>query len=239
MRGARLADAHGVATPPHALVRNEAETLAAVPRFGAVPLALKIVSPDILHKTDVGGVRLGVRGASDVEADRLALRAAVRQRVPNADIRGVLATPMAARGVELIVRVTRDPQFGPVMMFGLSGTLVESPREVSFRKLPLDRDEVLELIGEIRAQEVLDGARGSPVVDRTRLAGLMASVGDLCLAHPEIAELDLNPVVSSPEGSRSSMRGSCSAQSQPASSRRRRAREVPMRKPAPQRADNR
>ena len=195
-----LLDAHGVATPRHALVRNEAETLAAVQRFGAVPLALKIVSPDVLHKTDVGGVRLGVRGASDVEADRLALRAAVRQRVPNADIRGVLATPMAARGVDLIVGVTRDPQFGPVMMFGLGGTLVESLREVSFRKLPLDRDEALELIGEIRAQEVLDGARGSPVVDRTRLAALMASVGDLCLAHPEIAELDLNPVVASPEG---------------------------------------
>ncbi len=195
-----LLDAHGIATPPRALVRNEAETLAAVKRFGDAPLALKIVSPDVLHKSEVGGVRLNLRGASEVEAARLALRAAVRQRMPKADIRGVLATPMAARGVELIVGVTRDPQFGPVMMFGLGGTLVESLREVVFRRLPVGRDEALELIGELRTQEVLDGARGAAVVDRDRLATLMASVSDLCAAHPEIAELDLNPVVAGPEG---------------------------------------
>jgi len=190
-----LLDAYGIATPPHALVRNEAETLAAVERFGAVPLALKIVSPDILHKTEVGGVRLGVRGATEVEAARVALRAAVRQKVPRVDIRGVLATPMAGRGVELIVGVTRDRQFGPVMMFGLGGTLVESLREVAFHRLPLDREEALELVASLRTQEVLDGTRGLPVVDRVRLAALIAGVSDLCLAHPEIAELDLNPVV--------------------------------------------
>jgi acetyltransferase len=195
-----LLDAYGVATPPRALVRNEVETHAAVERFGDVALALKIVSPDILHKSDVGGVRLGLRGASEVEAARLALQTAVRRQLPDADIRGVLATPMAARGIELIIGVTRDPQFGPVMMFGLGGTLVESLREVAFRPLPLERDGALELIGEFGAQEALDGARGAPIVDRARLAALMAAVSELCLAHPEIAELDLNPVVAGPEG---------------------------------------
>jgi len=195
-----LLDAHGIATPPRALVRNEAETIAAVQRFGGVPLALKIVSPGILHKSDVGGIRLDLRGASEVEAARLALRAAVRQKMPDVDIRGVLATPMAARGIELIVGVTRDPQFGPVMMVGLGGTLVKSLRDIVFRPLPLDRDAALDLIAEIRAQELLDGARGLPAVDRARLAALMAGVSDLCLAHPEINELDLNPVVAGPEG---------------------------------------
>jgi acyl-CoA synthetase (NDP forming) len=194
-----LLDIYGVATPPRALVRNEEETLAAVQHFGDVPLALKIVSPDILHKTEVGGVRLNVRGGHDAEAARLALRATVRRKKPDVDIRGVLATKMAAPGVELIVGVIRDPQFGPAMMFGLGGTLVESLREVVFRRLPLDRDDALELIAELRTQEVLDGARGAAVVDRTRLAALMASVSALCLAHPEIAELDLNPVVAGPE----------------------------------------
>ena len=107
---------------------------------------------------------------------------------------------MAEPGVELIVGVTRDPQFGAVMMFGLGGTLVESLRDVAFRRLPVGRDDALELIGELRTQEALDGARGAPVVDRDRLAALMASVSELCLAHPEIAELDLNPVVAGADG---------------------------------------
>jgi acetyltransferase len=194
-----LLDAYGIATPPRALVRNEAETLAAIKRFGDAALALKIVSPDILHKSEVGGVHLGVRGVTEVEAARLALRAAVRGKMPEVDIRGVLATPMAARGVELIVGVACDPQFGSVMMFGLGGTLVESLHEVVFRRLPLDAGDALELIAELRTQEVLDGARGAPVVDRARLAALMASISELCLAHPEIAELDLNPVVAGPD----------------------------------------
>ena len=195
-----LLDAYGIATRPRALVRGEADALAAVQRFEGVPLALKIVSPDILHKSEVGGVRLNVRGAAEVESARVALLAAIGKRVPDADIRGVLLTPMAAPGVELIVGVTRDPQFGPVMMFGLGGTLVEMLHEVAFRRLPVGRNDALELIGELRMQEALDGARGAPIVDRDRLATLMASVSELSLAHPEIAELDLNPVIAGADG---------------------------------------
>ena len=195
-----LLDVYGIKTRPRMLVRNEAEALAAVERFAGMPLALKIVSPDILHKSESGGVRLNLSGATEVETARIALLAAIRQRFPDADIRGVLATPMARPGVELIVGVTRDPQFGPVMMFGLGGTLVETLHEVAFCRLPVRHDEALELIGELRTQEVLDGARGAAAVDRDRLAELMASVSELCVTHPEIVELDLNPVVAGPEG---------------------------------------
>ena len=195
-----LLDAHGIATRPRMVVHNASEALAAAERFASAPLALKIVSPDILHKSDAGGVRLNVRGVADVEMARAALLAEVRRRAPAAEIRGVLVTPMAEPGVELIVGVTRDPHFGPVMMFGLGGTLVESLRDVAFRPLPIARNDALELIGEVRAHDVLDGARGAPVVDREQLAALMASVSELCRAHPEIVELDLNPVVAGPDG---------------------------------------
>ena len=195
-----LLDAHGIATRPRMIVRNASEALTAVERFSAAPLALKIVSPDILHKTEVGGVRLNLRGAEDVEAARAALLATVRQRVPAAEIRGVLVTPMAPPGVELIVGVTQDPHFGMLMMFGLGGTLVESLRDVAFHRLPVGPAEALELIGGLRTQEVLNGARGTAVVDRTRLASLMASVSELCRAHPEIVELDLNPVIAGSDG---------------------------------------
>jgi acetyltransferase len=113
--------------------------------------------------------RLGLRDAAEVEAARIALLAAIRQRAPGADIRGALLTPMAEPGVELIVGVTRDPQFGAVMMFGLGGTLVEILGEVAFRPLPVGRDDALELIGELRTQEALNGARGVPIVHRNAL----------------------------------------------------------------------
>lgn len=190
-----LLAAHGIATRARRIVRTAGEAVAAAEQFANAPLALKIVSPDILHKSDVGGVRLDVRGAAEVEAAHAALLTAVRANAPTADIRGVLVTPMAGPGVELIVGVTRDPHFGPVLMFGLGGTLVESLRDVAFRRLPVGRDDALELIGHLRASKLLDGARGAPVVNRAPLATLMASVSDLCLAHPEIIELDLNPVV--------------------------------------------
>jgi acetyltransferase len=195
-----LLDAHGIATRPRTVVRNASEARAAAGRFAPMPLALKVVSPDILHKSAFGGVRLGVRGVDEMEDAHEALLSAVRQRAPDADVRGVLVTPMAEAGVELIVGVTRDPQFGPVMMVGLGGTLVESLRDVAFGRLPVDRIHALAMIGDLRAQEALDGLHGARPVDRERLAALMTAVSELCLLHPEIVELDLNPVITSPGG---------------------------------------
>jgi acyl-CoA synthetase (NDP forming) len=189
---------HGIPVPPQVLVTRPGE-LAAAP-FDGRPVAMKIVSPDILHKTEAGGVRLGVQGEVGMRAAMEAILASARAYKPDADIRGVLVSPMAAPGVEIIVGVTQDPQFGPVILFGLGGVFVEVLEDVVFRALPITRADALEMLAEIRAHAVLDGVRGGPAVDKDALVQLLLSVSALCQAHPQIAELDLNPVIAHARG---------------------------------------
>ena len=147
--------------PPFALLRapDDVKTLPAA--LAAAPVALKIVSKDILHKSDVGGVKLGIAGTAEIEAQSAALRAHIGKTVPSADIAGVLVAPMAAKGVEVIIGVTSDPQFGRVLMFGLGGVFVEVLKDVVFRTLPVDRREAGLMLDEIRGKALLDGVRGS------------------------------------------------------------------------------
>jgi acetyltransferase len=158
---------------------------------------MKLVSRDILHKSDAGGVRLNLAAEDFPQAYHAILANALRYR-PDARIEGVLLTPMAAPGVEVIIGVTRDPQYGPVMMFGLGGVFVEVLKDVVFRTLPLRRADALEMLEEIRGGKVLDGIRGGEPIDRQALVSLMLAVSDLCVNHPEISELDLNPVLARP-----------------------------------------
>src|SRR5262249_6660071 len=119
----------------------------------------------------------------------------------NADIAGVLVTPMAAKaGVETIIGVVRDPTYGPVMMFGLGGVLVEVLKDVVFRSLPLTEDDARSMLEEIRAREILNGVRGAPPVDKDALVELMLGISSLCVSFPELSELDLNPVLAFPSG---------------------------------------
>jgi acetyltransferase len=171
-----------------------------VARLGGVPLALKIVSRDVLHKSDVGGVRLDLTGAAAVAEAFDAIVRDVRAHQPDADIAGVLATPMSARGVELIVGVVRDPQYGQVLMVGLGGVFVEAMRDVVFRTVPVSQADALEMLGEIRAQAMLEGVRGLPTVDRLAIADLLVKVSSLAIAHPALAAIDLNPVVAHLDG---------------------------------------
>lgn len=186
--------------PPHAVLRSAAEigTLDGALRRG--PVALKVVSKDVLHKSDVGGVRLGVRGDAAIAEGMAALLDEVRRNRPDAEIAGVLVAPMARRGVEVILGVTTDPQYGRVMMFGVGGVFVEALRDVVFRALPLRAADAAEMLGEIAGRAVLDGFRGLPAVDRGRLVDLMVRLSDIATAHPEIAEIDLNPVIAHDEG---------------------------------------
>lgn len=171
-----------------------------------VPVAMKIVSRDIIHKTDAGGVKLNV-------TDESAVRRGFAEIVDNGrrytrehggkepDIAGVLLTPMAEKGgVEVIIGVVRDPTYGPVLMFGLGGVLVEVLKDVVFRSLPLTEADAKSMLAEIRAAKILDGVRGAAPTDKTALVRLMLSISDLCTAFPEIVELDLNPVLAYPEG---------------------------------------
>jgi acetyltransferase len=196
----RLLAAHGVAVPRSALLTASDDAEALPPELLDVPVALKIVSKDILHKSDVGGVRLGVSGAAGIRNEAAALLSDIRNRCPGAQITGVLVTPMAGKGVEVIIGVTNDPQFGRVVMFGLGGVFVEVLNDVVLRALPLDRAEAGRMLDGIRGRALLEGIRGAPPVDRDKLISLLLAVSRIAVAHPEISEIDLNPVIVNANG---------------------------------------
>lgn len=190
-----LLGAYGVEVPPTVLAQGPEDAVHAIEAFGERSLALKIVSKDILHKSDAGGVRLNVIGADSVAHGIVDVKDSAKRAVPDAQIAGVLVAPMAEPGVEVIVGVTRDPTFGPVFMFGLGGVFVEVIRDVVFRALPVSAADVDEMLREPRYKEMLEGVRGLPIADKVALATLMLRVSALAVAHPEIAEIDLNPVI--------------------------------------------
>ncbi len=164
------------------------------------PVALKIVSPQITHKSDVGGVRLNVSDARGVVLAFEEIVDNARRAVPDAVIEGVSVQRMAKPGVEVIIGMTKDPQFGPVLMFGLGGVLVEVLKDVAFRIVPLAPRDAKQMIREIKGYPLLEGYRGQPPCDVGALERMLLKLSEFVEAHPEIAELDLNPVFSYPDG---------------------------------------
>ncbi len=164
------------------------------------PVALKIVSPDILHKSDAGGVRLGLESTEAVQNAYDKIIENARSYQPDADIRGVLVTPMIAPGLEVIVGTNIDEQFGPVIMFGLGGTHVEVLKDVVFRVLPIKHSWARKMPEEIKAARLLDGYRGTPPYDKKALVRLLVTVSEVVEAYPQILEMDLNPVILHHEG---------------------------------------
>ncbi|MPZ99994.1 MAG: acetyl-CoA synthetase [Dehalococcoidia bacterium] len=164
------------------------------------PVVLKIVSGDIAHKSDVGGVILGLDDADAVRAGYDSMLAAVRQAAPGAGIDGVSVQQQAKPGIEVIVGATTDPQFGPVMMFGLGGIFVEVLKDVAFRIVPLEARDAAQMVREIQGVKILEGVRGQPAADFDALERLILQVSDFVAQHPEVAELDLNPVLAYPDG---------------------------------------
>ena len=173
------------------------------------PVTLKIASPDIPHKTEIGGVELGLDSmdavgaafgaAFDAAFDAVIARA--RNSVPDARIDGVVVARMAPPGVETILGASLDPVFGPVVMFGLGGVLVEEMRDVSLRVAPFDVEEAHRMIGEISGAAVLDGVRGRPAADKDALARALVRLSDVAAANAHTVEsIDINPFVVLPEG---------------------------------------
>jgi acyl-CoA synthetase (NDP forming) len=158
------------------------------------PAVLKIVSPDITHKSDVGGVKVDLGDADAVRAAYGEIVAAAKAARPDARVVGVAVQRMAAPGTEVIVGMSKDPQFGPVLMFGLGGILVEVLKDVAFRIVPLEPRDAKQMIEEIKGYPVLQGVRGQPPADQAALEGLILRLSEFVEAHPEIEELDLNPV---------------------------------------------
>jgi len=164
------------------------------------PAVLKIVSPDVIHKTDSGGVKLGIENADEAGRAYDEILESVKKHYPEADIRGVSVQPMARPGVEVIIGISRDPQFGPVLMFGLGGILVEVLKDVSFRIVPLAERDARQMITEIKGYALLEGYRGQEPADVAGLEKLILKVSDFAEKHPEIEELDLNPVFAYSDG---------------------------------------
>jgi acetyl coenzyme A synthetase (ADP forming)-like protein len=191
--------AYGVPLPKSTLAKDADEAVAAAQAMG-YPVVMKIASPDILHKTDIGGVKLNLNSESDVrDAFDLIYYRATRH-MPDATIWGCQVQQMVKGGKEVIIGMNRDPQFGPLLMFGLGGVYVEALKDVTFRVAPIDRREAREMLSEIRAYKLLRGVRGEKPSDLEAIADTLVRVSQLATDFPEIVELDINPLLVFPAG---------------------------------------
>ncbi len=191
--------AAGIPVVETKLARNQKEAVA-ISREMGFPVALKIVSPQVVHKSDSGGVKLGLENAAQVEKAYAAIMASVKEKVPGADIHGVSVQRMARKGVEVIVGMSKDPQFGPVIMFGLGGVLVELLKDVSFRIVPVEKFDAAEMIREIKGFPMLQGFRGAEPADLGALESTIVKVSEFVEKNPQVKELDLNPVFAYKDG---------------------------------------
>ncbi len=197
--GGAVLEAYGIRTPKDMLATSADEAARFATQIG-FPVALKLASPDILHKTEVGGVLLNVQNEAAVREGFDTILTRARSAHPEADIRGVQVQQMIPGGQEIIIGVKRDPIFGPLVMFGLGGVYVEVLADVSFRLAPLSRQDAEEMIAEVRSAKLLQGLRGAPPADRPALVDTLVRVGYLASQCPEIAELDINPLMVLAEG---------------------------------------
>ncbi|MCB1967495.1 MAG: acetate--CoA ligase family protein, partial [Candidatus Accumulibacter sp.] len=195
-----LLRAHGVAVPAERLARTADDLAGIAAHFGDQPLAMKVVSRDILHKSDAGGVKLNVVGEAPMRTAFDEILAAGRAYDSQALIEGVLVSPMARKGTEVIVGVIRDPIFGPVLMFGLGGIFVEILEDVAFRAIPLSQHDASSMLEQIKSRKILGGVRGEAAADKAALIDLLLKVSSIVEAYPQLAELDLNPVIVREDG---------------------------------------
>lgn len=163
-------------------------------------VVLKIVSQDILHKSDAGGVKVNLETEDEVRAAFEKIISNVKEYKPEADIKGCLVSPMADKGVEIIIGTKIDDQFGPVIMVGLGGILVEVLKDVAFRVLPITRTSAKGMLSDIKSAPILDGVRGEPPVDKNAIINLLLTVSEIIEAYPDIQEMDLNPVIARNDG---------------------------------------
>lgn len=175
------------------LATSKAEAVELAKKLG-FPIVMKIVSPDVVHKSDAGGVKLGIQNAAQAGRAYSDIITSIKKHYPKAKIVGVSVQKMAKTGIEIIIGMTKDAQFGPVIMFGLGGILVEVLKDVSFRIVPMTRRDAAEMITEIKGFPILKGYRGQDPADVPYLEELIVKVSDFVDKNPEIKELDLNPV---------------------------------------------
>ncbi len=199
LRALEIFTHYGFTTVPYRLAASADEAVAAAAEIG-YPVAMKIAGPKILHKTDVGGVKLRLQDESAVRDAHDAMIRSVRGAMgDDVEIWGVLVQKMLAPGKEIILGVTRDDRFGPLLMFGLGGIYTEALRDVSFRLAPLRPNDAVEMIRSIRSYRLLEGVRGEPPSDLDAIADALCRLSQLATAHPAIKELDVNPLIVYPK----------------------------------------
>jgi len=189
----------GIAITEIRLAGTRDEAVSAATEMG-FPVVLKVVSPDVLHKTDSGGVKLDLKTDEAVGKAFDDIMAAMKKNEPRANIIGAAVQKMARPGVEVIIGMSKDPQFGPVLMFGLGGILVEVLKDVSFRIVPLVERDAREMIHEIKGYPILEGYRGQEPANIGVLEDYLLKVSSLVDKRPEIKELDINPVFAYKDG---------------------------------------
>jgi acetyl coenzyme A synthetase (ADP forming)-like protein len=194
-----LCEAYGIVIPREGLATNATDAAAVAARIG-FPVVMKIVSPQILHKTEAGGVLVGVKSAEEAAQGYATIVANARKYDPKAEILGVQVQQMIGGGQEVIIGAVTDPAFGKLVAFGMGGILVEVLKDITFRLAPASEEDALSMLDGIAAAEILRGVRGAPPVDRAALATMIERVSALVADFPEISELDLNPVFASERG---------------------------------------
>jgi acetyltransferase len=194
-----LLELHGAPVPEDMVAKTADDAVTIAQRLDD-ECVLKIVSPDILHKSDAGGVRTKLCGEGDIRRAFQEIIDNATDFYPEADIHGVLVSPMAKSGVEVIIGTKYDDQFGPIIMYGLGGIMVEILKDVSFRVLPLSQSGARKMIEETKSFPILNGVRGTPPCDKKALQKLLIQCSEVIESYPEIEEMDLNPVIVHEEG---------------------------------------
>ncbi|MCL6634770.1 MAG: acetate--CoA ligase family protein [Peptococcaceae bacterium] len=188
--------AQGIPVTPCRVARSEAQAVSSASELG-YPVVLKVRSPKIVHKSDSGGVCLNLTDEASVRA---AYREIIEKAAPLDPVAAVTVQPVAKKGTEVLIGVTSDGQFGPVVAFGLGGVFAEILKDVSFRLAPIDREEAGKMIRQVKGSRLLEGYRGTPAADTGALAEIITKVSRLAVEHEEIAAMDLNPVAACPDG---------------------------------------
>ncbi len=196
--GKRILKAYGIATPQEGIAHDLVSALKLAGDIG-YPVVMKVESPDIAHKTDVGGVVLDIDDDQELERSYQVMLSKVREKLPKARVTGVSIQKMV-KGREVIVGMVRDDQFGPVITFGLGGIFVEIMRDVTQGIAPLDRDDVERMVRSIRAYPMLAGARGKRPGDIPALVEVILKISQMAMEFPELEELEMNPVMVGDEG---------------------------------------
>jgi acetyl coenzyme A synthetase (ADP forming)-like protein len=194
-----ICEAYGITIPREGLARTGEEAVTIATDIG-FPVVMKIVSPQILHKTEAGGVLVGVRSAEQVAQGFASILESARRYDPKAEIQGIQIQQMLTGGHEVIIGAVTDPAFGKLVAFGMGGVLVEVLKDITFRLAPAGAEEALSMLDSIQAAEILRGVRGAQPVSRSALGNMIERVSTLVADFPEISELDLNPVFATPEG---------------------------------------